>query len=359
MFDVPLAPRTTLRLGGAARELVRPTSEEELADALVTATDEGREILVLGGGSNLVVGDAGFGGLVVAMDGLTGLRVAFSDDGTSVLVDAAAGEPWDAFVRSMVADGHRGVECLAGIPGLVGATPIQNVGAYGSEVVDTIVSVRAFDRRTSSFVTLANADCGFRYRQSRFKGDSRFVVVSVRFRFDVATTSGPLRYRELANALSVAEGGTAPLARVVETVTSLRRAKGMVVDPSDPESVSAGSFFTNPVLGMDAWRAFEARARSAEFGAPAVDPSTPIPSFPEADGRVKLSAGWLVERSGFPRGTERGRVKVSSKHALALVHKGGGTTAELVDLARAIRDGVRARFGVVLVPEPVFVGVTF
>jgi UDP-N-acetylmuramate dehydrogenase len=347
--NVPLAPLTTLRLGGAAARLVDAEAEDDVAAVVEEAGARGEALFVLGGGSNVVVGDAGFSGVVLRM-ALRG--IAARSDGASVVIDAAAGESWDAFVGRTVAEGWAGLECLSGIPGLVGATPIQNVGAYGQEVKDTIASVRVFDRRTNRFVAMSPDECAFGYRTSRFKNDDRFVVVSVRFVLraggrESAGESAPIRYAELARALSLQEGQSAPLARVRETVIALRRGKGMVLDAQDPESVSAGSFFVNPVLDAAAFAELVARAGERP------------PGFEAGDGRTKVAAAWLVERAGFPKGWALGPVGVSRKHALALVHRGGGTTRDLLAAARMIQAGVRARFGVTLEPEPVFVGCSF
>ncbi len=349
---VPLAPRTTLKLGGIAAVFLRPETENDVAMVADEARADGTPLLVLGGGSNLVVSDEGFPGRVLSTSMLRGVSVV-RETPEAIDVDVAAGEPWDPFVRRAAREGWSGIESLAGIPGLVGATPIQNVGAYGCEVVETITHVRAYDRDAGTFVDLANDECGFGYRASRFKGEDRFVVVRVRFRFPRTGESAPVRYDELARSLGVPLLARAPLARVVETVTELRRRKGMVTDESDPDSVSAGSFFTNPVVTASEFDAFIERAKAEGLGLAA-----PVPHFPAEGGRVKLAAGWLVENAGFSRGYGAGAIRVSSKHALALVHHGGGTTKELLALARTIRDGVRAKFGVELVPEPVFVGVS-
>jgi UDP-N-acetylmuramate dehydrogenase len=267
-------------------------------------------------------------------------------------LEVAAGEPWDPFVARCVAAGHAGVECLSGIPGSVGATPIQNVGAYGQEVADTVVSVRAYDRDAGSVEEIPAADCGFAYRSSVFKRTpGRWVVLAVTYALPRSDRSAPIRYAELARALGIGEGETAPLADVRGAVLGLRRGKGMVIDPADPDSVSAGSFFTNPVLGARAFAALEARA------AERLGPDVRVPRFPQPDGTVKTSAAWLIERAGFPRGHgDPATVAISAKHTLALTNRGTGTTAQLVALAREIADGVRAAFGVELEPEPVFVG---
>jgi UDP-N-acetylmuramate dehydrogenase len=333
--DVPLAPMTTLGLGGPARHFTRVTDLTELQDAL--ATEE--PVLVLGGGSNLVVRDAGWPGLVVQI-GLGGVQIAL--DGEHAIVTAGAGVVWDDFVGEMIDAGLVGVECLSGIPGLVGATPMQNVGAYGQEVADTIRHVRAVDRETGEVVTIGHGACHFAYRTSAFKGSDRYVISEVQFRLARGDLSAEVRYPELAKALGA---GRAPLARVRDTVIALRRTKGMVVDPTDPESRSAGSFFTNPIVDASALAAVEAR----------VDPGVEMPRWPAPDGTTKLSAGWLIERAGFAKGYTVGRAGISTKHALALVNRGGATATELLALAREIQDGVRARFGVELVPEPVIV----
>jgi UDP-N-acetylmuramate dehydrogenase len=322
---VELAELTTLRLGGPAGEYVEARSEDELVAAARDAA------LIISGGSNVVVADSGVPGRVV--------RIAtrgVERDGSRLTV--AAGEDWDALVARCVADGLQGFECLSGIPGSVGATPIQNVGAYGQEVAETVESVRVLDRETGRIEEMSAADCGFVYRGSAFKYHDRRVVLSVTFRLRELAISAPLRYAELARALAAPIGGTAPLADVREAVLALRRRKGMVIDAADADSVSAGSFFTNPIL------------ETAPDGAPA---------WPEPDGRVKTSAAWLIEQAGFHRGYGDGRIGISSKHTLALVNRGGGTTAELLALAREIAAGVYERFGIDLHPEPVLVGVSF
>jgi UDP-N-acetylmuramate dehydrogenase len=334
---VPLAPLTTLRLGGEAERLLVADTEEALVAAVREADAAGEPLLVLAGGSNVVIADAGFPGLVVRVETR---GVTADGDGFEV----QAGEPWDPLVARMVAEGRRGFEALSGIPGSAGATPIQNVGAYGQEVATSIVAVRVLDRGSGEVIELAPEECGFRYRSSVFKGSEDRVVLATRFRLPHDERSDPIRYGELARALGVEAGGTAPLAAVREAVLALRRGKGMVVDPADPDSVSAGSFFTNPILPDAAFADLEERV------------GEPLPRFPAPEGSVKTSAAWLIEHAGFGKGYERGRVGISHKHALALVTRGGATTADLVGLAREIVGGVRERFGVELRPEPVFVG---
>jgi UDP-N-acetylmuramate dehydrogenase len=320
--------------------------EQEVVEATREVDVRGEALLVIGGGSNLVVADEGFGGTVLRM--ATRGREVKREAGR-VVVTAQAGEPWDELVAWAVEEGLAGVECLAGIPGLVGAVPMQNVGAYGQDVSETILRVRAYDRRLQRVLEIDRADCAFAYRTSAFRGSDRWVILAVTFALERSAESRPVRYAELARALGVQEGAAAPLAAVRRTVVELRRKKGMVLDASDPDTTSAGSFFTNPILSKEALEALKERAKD----------EGPIPVFPETDGRTKVSAGWLIERAGFSKGFsgEGGRVAVSSKHALALTNRGGGSTAELVALARRIRAGVLERFGVALENEPVFVGV--
>jgi UDP-N-acetylmuramate dehydrogenase len=345
----PLAPLTTLGLGGPARFFVEATDEATVLAALDWARERGLSVFVLGGGSNLVVADAGFDGLVlrVAPRGLT-----FTAAGDVVLVEAAAGEPWDAVVAATVARGLGGLECLSGIPGLAGATPIQNVGAYGQEVAETVSTVRILDRADGAVTNLFAARCSFAYRDSAFKrAPERHVVLSVTFALRPA---GPpvLRYPELKQALA---GVSRPsLDDVRAAVLALRRRKSMVIDPADPNCRSVGSFFTNPIVpAAEADRVVD-RALAAGVMARGEE----VPRFPASEGAVKLSAGWLIERSGLAKGLRRGPVGISSRHALALVHHGGGTTAQLLALAREVRDTVEARFGVRLVPEPMLLGTT-
>jgi UDP-N-acetylmuramate dehydrogenase len=338
-----LADYTTLRLGGPARRLLTASTPAEIVAAVRAADDAGEPVLLVGGGSNLVVGDAGFGGTAVLLRS-RGVRVAAAGDAVDLSV--AAGEPWDDLVARAVAEGWAGIECLAGIPGLTGATPVQNVGAYGQEVADTITGVRVYDRRARAERELAPAECRFGYRDSLFKHDDRYVVLSVGFRLAAQPLSAPLRYPELARVLGVAVGEQAKLADVAAAVVTLRRGKGMVLDPADHDTWSAGSFFTNPVLPPAAAAAFAARAGTPDY-----------PRWPAGEA-TKLSAAWLIEHAGFGKGYGSGRVTVSTKHTLALTNRGGASTAELLALAREIRDGVRERYGVELVAEPRLVGAT-
>ncbi|XRQ06232.1 UDP-N-acetylmuramate dehydrogenase [Actinomadura welshii] len=348
--EVNLAGYTTLRLGGPARRFVEATTEAELVAAIRRADDEGEPVLVLGGGSNLVVSDDGFPGTVVHIGTRGTERVAV--DGDTVLVRVQAGEDWDPFVARCVAEGLSGVECLSGIPGRVGATPIQNVGAYGQDVSETITEVRAYDREARSVVTLDRDACRFTYRHSAFKGHDRYVVLDVTYALHEAEESQPIAYAELAKKLGVRPGDRVTLKEARDAVLELRRGKGMVLDPADPDTRSAGSFFTNPVLEPDRLTELERRV------ADRLGPDAAFPRYPEAGGRVKTSAAWLIDRAGFGKGHAVGPARISTKHTLALTNPGGASTADLLALAREVRGGVRDAFGVELVNEPVLIGVT-
>jgi UDP-N-acetylmuramate dehydrogenase len=348
--DVPLTPLTTFELGGPARFFCQVATSEDAIWALRWAADQNLPVFVLGGGSNLVVGDAGFAGLVLQ---LTAQGIDFRSQGDHVLVEVQAGQPWDDVVAAAVARDLAGIECLSGIPGTAGATPIQNVGAYGQEVADTICSLRVLGRRTLEVRELPAAECGFAYRNSIFRHDpGQAMVLSASFALRPGAQPA-IAYRELADALA---GRARPsLTEVREAVLDLRRKKSMVYDARDPNRRSAGSFFTNPIVGAD--QAAEVVAQA--LGENLVQSAEEVPQYPLPDGRVKLAAGWLVERAGIKRGLRMGPVGVSSRHALALVHHGGGCTADLIRLAVHLRDTVVLRFGVTLVPEPVFLGVTW
>lgn len=337
-----LAPYTTLRLGGPARDFADATTAEQLVSVVAEADMNAVPTLILGGGSNVVVADEGFDGLVVKV---STRGVAVSRDGEQAVVTVQAGEDWDPLVARAVAEGWSGVECMSGIPGQVGSTPIQNVGAYGQEVAQTIRCVRAYDRRTRQVVDLEARRCGFAYRDSLFKREpARYVVLAVTYALDISEMSGPVAYEELARRLRTEVGGRVPLARAREAVLELRRGKGMLLDPDDPDSRSAGSFFTNPVLSAEQARELAARA-----------PGHPRWELP--GGSVKVSAAWLIEQAGYPKGYERGPVRISTKHTLALTNPdGAATTGDLLALAQEVRDGVREKFGVTLVNEPVLVG---
>ena len=338
--DVALAPFTTLRLGGPARRLLVATTDDELVSAALGPDPEDGPVVLLAGGSNVVVADRGVDGTVVRV-ATRGVEISGAPDGTAH-VTVAAGEPWDDVVARCVEEGLAGIECLSGIPGSTGATPIQNVGAYGQDVAETIVSVRVLDREAGEILDLAGEDCGFRYRDSAFKGNDRHVVLRVTFALRRDPRGGSARYAELARTLGVDAGDRVPLSDVREAVLGLRRGKGMVLDAADHDTWSAGSFFTNPILDADAFEELAARA-AARLG---------------PDAGVKTSAAWLIERAGFTKGHPGpgGRVALSHKHTLALTNRGDARTADLVGLAREIRGGVRETFGVTLVPEPVFLG---
>ncbi|TCJ00887.1 UDP-N-acetylmuramate dehydrogenase [Aeromicrobium sp. IC_218] len=334
-----LADLTTLRLGGPARRVVDATTEAELVEAVRSADDAGEPVLVVGGGSNLVVADEGFDGTVVRV--LTRGVAVDADACSGASIHVQAGEPWDELVARTVAEGWVGVEALSGIPGSTGATPIQNVGAYGQEVSQTVSAVRVYDRREQAVRTFFADRLDFSYRHSRFKAEpGRHVVLTVSFQLRLGDLGAPVAYAELARTLGVQVGERAPLADVREAVLGLRRGKGMVLDPADHDTWSAGSFFTNPVLTPEQADRLPADA----------------PRFAQPDGSVKTSAAWLIDHAGFAKGHGTGAVSLSTKHPLALTNRGGATTAELLDLAREVRDGVERAYGVRLVNEPVLVG---
>ncbi len=334
---VPLAGLTTLRIGGPAARLVVAETDDEVVETVRAADARGEPLLVLGGGSNLVVADAGFDGTVLQV-ATRGVEVAAHAEHA---LEIAAGVDWDHAVALAVDEGYAGLEALSGIPGRVGAAPIQNVGAYGQEVAQTVARVRVLDRTTHDVVDLGPDDCGFGYRDSTFKRvPDRYVVLGVAFALEHSRLGAPVRYAELARRLGVEPGDRAPAADVRRAVLDLRRGKGMVLDPDDHDTWSAGSFFTNPLLD------------------PADADQLPdeAPRWPERDGRVKTSAAWLIEQAGFGKGHGTGAARVSSKHTLALTNRGGATADDLLALAREIRDGVSRRFGVELTVEPLLVG---
>ncbi|MDZ4266168.1 MAG: UDP-N-acetylmuramate dehydrogenase, partial [Mycobacterium sp.] len=333
--NVPLAPLTTLRVGPVARRLFTCTTTDQVVEVLRAV---GPDALVLAGGSNVLLADD--------LDGLTVVRLA----STGIVVEGAvlrveAGAVWDDVVVASLAHGLGGLECLSGIPGSTGATPVQNVGAYGAEVADTISRVRLLDRHTGDERWVSPAELQFGYRTSILKGSSASVVLEVEFTLDPAGLSAPLRYGELAAALDTTPGQRADAALVRATVMSLRAGKGMVLDEQDHDTWSVGSFFTNPVVTR------------AEFDRLAAAVEGPVPNYPAPDG-VKLAAGWLVERAGFGKGypDSEAPARLSTKHALALTNRGRATTADILALARAVRDGVVTAFGIELTPEPVLIG---
>jgi UDP-N-acetylmuramate dehydrogenase len=334
-----LANHTTLRVGGPAREMITIDTEAELVETVRTLDARGEPLLILGGGSNLLIGDAGFDGTVIkiATRGIAEDTAACS----GAVVTVSAGEPWDPVVGFAIEREWSGLEAMSGIPGLVGAAPIQNVGAYGAEVSELISTVRTLDRSTGQIKTLFPIECGFGYRTSRFKSDpGRFLVLSVTFQLRLGSMSQPIRYLELARALGIEVGQRAPASEVRQAVLALRTTKGMVLVEDDHDTWSAGSFFTNPLISF-------AKARTLPPEAP---------RFNQSDGMIKTSAAWLIERAGFGKGFGDGVAQLSSKHTLALTNRGGATAADLLSLAREIRAGVQAKFGIELVPEPVLVG---
>jgi UDP-N-acetylmuramate dehydrogenase len=339
--NVPLAPLTTIGIGGPARFFFKAGNVDDVMEALTWARTREQPVFFLGGGSNLLISDAGFAGLVIQLD-LHGITVA-SEMAGHVMVKVAAGVPWDRFVKFAVRREWAGIECLSGIPGSTGATPIQNVGAYGQEVSETVARVEALDRTTNRVVWLTNEECRFGYRSSLFKNieRERYVVLSVTFRLR-AGGEATLKYPELRKY--VEERGIAldDLAGVREAVIAIRKRKGMVLDKRDPDTRSDGSFFMNPVLTADGYAAFAERAPDA-------------PHFPSGDD-VKLSAAWLIEHAGFHKGFTHGNVGLSTKHTLAVINRGGGTAAEVVELTRMIQERVRATFGIEIHPEPNFIG---
>jgi UDP-N-acetylmuramate dehydrogenase len=341
---VPMAPYCTMGVGGPARYFLVARDEETVVDALAWAAGRGLDLHVLGGGSNLIVADDGVDGLVLKI-ALRGKIVHGA--GGVVELTAAAGEPWDDLVSFTVERGWAGLECLSGIPGLVGATPIQNVGAYGQEVSDTLSRVRALDRRTGQIVTLLPAECGLAYRDSVFKSGEpgRYIVLAVGYRL-VPEGAPAVRYSEVAQDLALRGIRSPSLADVRRSVLGIRRSKSMVLAAEDENRRSCGSFFVNPIVTDAELRRVEARARV----------ESPMPRWPEPDGRVKLSAAWLVQHSGFERGHREGRVGLSSRHTLAIVCHDGARATDVVVFARRVRELVEERFGLRLEPEPVFWG---
>ena len=337
-----LAAMTTLRVGGPASRALTASSAEDLVAEVVAADAAGEALLLVGGGSNLLVADAGFAGTVVRID-TRGIDVEPAGD-RAVRVQVAAGEPWDSFVGTAVDQGWSGIEALSGIPGRTGATPIQNVGAYGAEVAQVIESLKVLDRSTGAVSRMPGAQVGFGYRSSQLKRTpGRWVVLAVTFVLGTDPLGSPVRYAELARVLGVDLGDRPPARSVREAVLELRRGKGMVLDTADPDTWSAGSFFTNPVIPA-------ARADALPEGAP---------RFAQPDGSVKTSAAWLISRAGFQRGfglRPGARATLSTKHVLALTNRGGATAEDLLELARVVREGVADRFGIVLENEPVLVG---
>jgi UDP-N-acetylmuramate dehydrogenase len=369
MTSPELSTLTTTRIGGPVGALIRASSQQEIIDAVRTADQQGRPVLLVGGGSNLLVGDDGFDGVVVHLAS-QGLEISDPADDGSVTVTVQAGHPWDDVVEQTVSRQLVGLEALSGIPGTAGATPVQNVGAYGAEVSRTIVRARTWDRHAQQVREFAAAELEFAYRDSLLKrttesGSPRYVVLEVSFGLAQGAESSPVQYGQLADALGVQVGASADLAQVRRTVLELRASKGMVLDPQDPDTFSTGSFFTNPIVD----------AEEADRLLPADAPRYPV--FDGAglpvEGALKLSAAWLIDRSGFGKGfglpgtrnerlglegqdVAQGRTAVSTKHTLAMTNRGSASASEVEALARTVRDGVQEAFGVQLVPEPVMVG---
>ena len=345
-----LADYTTLGLGGRARSFVSAATEAGLTDAVKAADAAAEPVLLIGGGSNLVISDAGFPGTVIHVN-TRGIGYASVADG-AVDVTVAAGEDWDNVVAATVAEGLAGLESLSGIPGRAGGTPIQNVGAYGREVAEVITRVRVYDRRDDQVLVLDNEQCSFAYRTSLFKSTgARYVVLDVTFRLAAQALSLPVKYAELAAELGVALGERAGVGEVRSAVLKIRARKGMVLNPGDPDTRSAGSFFTNPIITAAEFAAVEAAAAARAVG--------PVPSYEAGAGLVKVPAAWLIEHSGFAKGYGApGPARVSSKHTLALINAGNATTADLLALAREIVSGVHSAYRVTLTPEPILIGVT-
>lgn len=357
---VPLAPLTTMRVGGPAARLVTVETTYDLVDAVREVDDADEPLLVVGGGSNLVIACEGFAGTVVHVV-TDGVRVESADLCGGANVRVEAGTVWDDLVARSVEEGWAGIEALSGIPGSTGATPVQNVGAYGQEVAQTIAQVRVWDRVEQQVRTFSNLDCGFTYRHSIFKGTQyrgggRYVVLEVVFQLEVADLSRPIGYADLARQLDVEVGARVPLADAREAVLAQRRLRGMVLDADDHDTWSCGSFFTNPILTVGEFEELERRAHTL-LG----DEVSP-PRFADPHGNVKTSAAWLIERAGFGKGYALGDsadppAALSSKHTLAVTNRGSATARDILELARRVRDGVEEVFGVRLVNEPVLVGV--
>jgi UDP-N-acetylmuramate dehydrogenase len=353
----PLFSYTTFGIGGPARWFVEATSEEDVAEAAAWAGEHGVALFVLGGGSNLLISDAGFDGLVLRI-GLRGIRVTdAAGPGGETVYQAAAGEDWEHFVQRAIEDNYAGVECLAGIPGTVGGTPVQNVGAYGQEVASVIERVRAYDLFEHSYVEFTAAECGFAYRRSRFNSADRgrYIVTRVDYRL-ISGGAPTVRYADLDRALmeNRLEGAQATLAEVAAAVRRVRQAKGMLMVEGDPDCRSAGSFFKNPVVS-------EGQVHQIVSATGKEPPRFPAGAGPESMGRVKVPAAWLIEQAGFSKGYRMGRAGISSRHTLALVNLGdgdgrGASATEVLALASAITETVESRFGLRLEMEPVMVG---
>ena len=346
--DVPLAPMTTLKVGGAARFFADATTSELLIAGVEWACARALPLFLLGGGSNIVVADEGFPGLVLRV-AILGIETRFEND--QVILTAGAGVEWDSLVATCATNNWAGLECMSGIPGRVGATPVQNVGAYGQETSETLLRLEAFDTATGKLVEMSGDECEFGYRASRFKARDRdrFIITRVAYRLTV-NGKPTIRYRELEQYLAEHDAARPTIAQVREAVIAIRRRKAMVIDPTDADSSSVGSFFVNPTVTREEF------ARVSERAAPLLSSAEEMPSFPAAGDRVKLSAAWLIERAGITRGYMHGNVGTSRKHALAITNRGGGTAREVMELKQIIQSRVMDTFGVALTPEPIFVG---
>ncbi len=329
---------TSLRVGGPAKNFVNVSTEAEIIAAIEAAGDS--PVLILGGGSNVLIADSGFEGTVIHIANNQAESEVDACSGATLTI--GAGENWDAFVAATINRGFAGLETLSGIPGTVGAAPIQNIGAYGHEVAEFITRVRTYDRQAKAIKTFTNSECEFEYRNSHFKKNpGRYIVLSVQFQLRLGEISTPITYAELADKLGIAVGEKAPVVETRNAVMELRAAKGMLLNPEDKDSWSAGSFFTNPILSSDV-------AAALPEGAP---------QWPTSDGRVKTSAAWLIQNSGIDKGQTHGGARVSTKHVLALTNTGSATAEEIAQLAREVRASVQEKFGITLEPEVNLVGI--
>lgn len=346
--DIPLAPLTTLKIGGKARFFVRAENKTDIFEAFEFADENKLEIFVLGGGSNVLIADKGFDGLVLQI-AIKGIK-SFTEKNINEYLTVGAGEDWDEFVKYCVEKNLSGVECLSGIPGFVGGTPVQNVGAYGQEVSETIVSVKVFDRQTRQVKTLTNTDCGFEYRKSIFNTNkkNRFIVLAVTFALN-KNGKPKIAYQDLKNYFN---GKEPTLAETREAVLHIRRKKSMVIDANDLNSQSAGSFFKNPIVELEQFHEIENKCRKLKI----IGEIDDVPHFPASENSVKIPAAWLIEKAGFHKGCLKGRVGLSTNHTLALTNRGDATANELLELKNEIQKKVTEIFGIKLLPEPVFVG---
>jgi UDP-N-acetylmuramate dehydrogenase len=348
--NIPLAPLTTLQVGGAARYFIELKREDEIQEAVQFGKTRNLPVFVLGGGSNLVIADSGWPGLVLRI-AIGGINTDRNDAaGGAVLFSVGAGVNWDDFVAQAVVQNCAGIECLSGIPGSVGGTPVQNVGAYGQEVAETIESVRALDLKEDRLVVLPNPACGFRYRSSIFNGSARGRYIILRVNYRLKRGGAPnLKYADLQKHFAAIAGRKAPpsLAEIRAAVREIRRSKGMLIVANDEDCHSAGSFFKNPVVSAEEFKQLLARAESEGLE---------IPSYPALEAQHKISAAWLVEHSGFSKGYGSGAAGISHKHALAVINRGGAKASDIIGLKDEIQSAVHDAWGILLEPEPVFVG---